>query len=164
MVVSTGRQARRASTTVLRDAGSEEDLESLEDEDEDDPEDRADLARLGLDDEEAFEADDEDEDDEDDVAEDVVVSTDDEESDEASLEDLLDKRAAARKAGDDPEADGTEILELSSEREPTDLDVEPPPAKTTPIKSDEFVCARCYLVKPRVQLADPERGLCRDCV
>jgi hypothetical protein len=28
----------------------------------------------------------------------------------------------------------------------------------------EFVCARCHLRKDHAQLADPERGLCRDCV
>jgi hypothetical protein len=27
----------------------------------------------------------------------------------------------------------------------------------------EFVCARCRLVKPQVQLSDPARSLCRDC-
>jgi hypothetical protein len=38
-------------------------------------------------------------------------------------------------------------------------------SRVIPIKDrQEFVCARCRLVKPRVQLADPQRGLCRDCV
>ncbi|MQA98926.1 MAG: DUF4193 family protein [Actinobacteria bacterium] len=153
---------RRAPNTVLRDVESDEDLESLDNEGGD-PEDRGDLARLGLDEEE-LEDEDEDSEDEDDEGQEAAGSTDDdEESDETSLEDLLAKRAAARRGGEDSDEDVTEILGMSSEREPSTLDVDPPPGKVTPIRSDEFVCARCYLVKPRVQLADPERGLCRDC-
>ena len=150
---------------MLRNAGSEEDLDSLGT-DDDEPQD---VARLDLEDEEFEDDDDGDVDEEDDEEDDddqvVVASTDDEEeSDETSLEDLLAKRAAARRGGDDSEEDVTEILEMSSEREPTTLDVDPPAGKVRPIRSDEFVCARCRLVKPRVQLADRDRGLCRDCV
>jgi hypothetical protein len=152
---------------VLRDVESDEDLESLDK--DDDPEDRADLARLGLDDEELDtdeddEGEDEDDESDDDGPEAAGSTDDDDDSDETSLEDLLAKRAAARRGGDDSEENVTEILEMSSERDPSTLDVDPPAGKVTPIRSDEFVCRRCYLAKPRVQLADAERGLCRDCV
>jgi hypothetical protein len=163
-VVSTGRRDQEASATVLRDVESNEDLESLDN--EGDPEDRVDPARLGLDEEEL---DDDDADDDEDSGEDdeddqeTAGSAEDGDSDETSLEDLLAQRAAARRAGEDSEGDVTEILEMSSQPESSTMDVEPPPGKVTPIRSDEFVCARCYLVKPRVQLADVERGLCRDC-
>ena len=40
------------------------------------------------------------------------------------------------------------------------LELEPP----VPRGADEFVCRSCFLVKRRCQLADPVRGLCRDCV
>jgi hypothetical protein len=161
---STGRRNQEGTDGVLRDVESEEDLESLDSEGGD-TEDRGDLARLGLGEEELDdEGEDEDEDNEDEDGQEAAGSTDDdEESDETSLEDLLAKRAAARRGGEDSDEDVTEILGMSSEREPSTLDVDPPPGKVTPIRSDEFVCTRCYLVKPRVQLADPERGLCRDC-
>jgi hypothetical protein len=45
----------------------------------------------------------------------------------------------------------------------------PPPermrVRIPPVRDrQEFVCKSCHLVKPRVQLADTKRGLCRDCV
>jgi hypothetical protein len=87
---------------------------------------------------------------------------DDEDSEEASLEELLSQRAAARR-GTDESDDDDDIMALASEKEPTGL--EPLPTKVIPIKDrKEFVCNRCHLVKARVQLADAERGLCRDCV
>ena len=59
--------------------------------------------------------------------------------------------------------DDDDIMALASEKEPTSL--EPLPTTVIPIKDrKEFVCNRCHLVKARVQLADEERGLCRDCV
>jgi hypothetical protein len=85
-----------------------------------------------------------------------------EDSEEASLEELLSQRAAARRGTDDSE-DDDDIMALASEKEPTSL--EPLPTTVIPIKDrKEFVCNRCHLVKARVQLADEERGLCRDCV
>ncbi len=33
-----------------------------------------------------------------------------------------------------------------------------------PRQPDEFVCQSCFLLKNASQLADPERGLCKDCV
>ncbi|MGH2755878.1 MAG: DUF4193 family protein, partial [Actinomycetota bacterium] len=49
--------------------------------------------------------------------------------------------------------------------EPDVQSAEPLPAKLKPVKDQqEFVCARCHLVKKKSQLADEKRGLCRDCV
>ena len=87
---------------------------------------------------------------------------DDEESDEASLEELLSQRAAARRGTDESE-DDDDIMALASEKDAV-VD-EPLPVKVIPIKDQkEFVCSHCHLVKARVQLADEERMLCRDCV
>ncbi len=85
------------------------------------------------------------------------------ESDEDSLEELLEGRATARRGTDDAD-DEDDIMALASERdENVRLDI--PPSKVTPVKDQqEFVCNRCHLVKAKVQLADEERGLCRDCV
>ncbi|MDQ3952394.1 MAG: DUF4193 family protein [Actinomycetota bacterium] len=93
----------------------------------------------------------------------ALAATDDEDDeDESSLEELLAQRAAARRGTDDSEDD--DILSLTSEPE-TIPPIEPIPARVIPLKDrQEFVCNRCHLVKARVQLADAERGLCRDCV
>jgi Domain of unknown function (DUF4193) len=90
---------------------------------------------------------------------DDVVTLDDDELPQASLEQLRDQRIARKRLDLDEDED---LLALVSD---TDLpDAEVAPARVTPIESrQEFVCARCRLVKPRVQLADPARGLCRDC-
>jgi hypothetical protein len=113
--------------------------------------------------EEELEEDDDDvtvDDDDDEAA--LATAGDEEESEEASLEELLSQRAAARRGSDESE-DDDDIMALASEKEPTVL--EPLTPKVIPIKDrKEFVCNRCHLVKARVQLADPERGLCRDCV
>jgi hypothetical protein len=79
----------------------------------------------------------------------------------ASLDELLAQRAAARRATD--EEDDDEILALVSEGdEPVRDSIN---TRVIPIKDrQEFVCKRCYLVKAKSQLADPQRGLCRDCV
>lgn len=106
--------------------------------------------------------DDELEGDEDD--EDLALATDDEdEEDESSLEELLAQRAAARRGTDDSD-DDEDLMGLASEPD-TIPAIEPIPARVIPLKDrQEFVCNRCYLVKARVQLADADRGLCRDCV
>lgn len=85
-----------------------------------------------------------------------------EEGDQASLEELIAQRATGRRAADDSEEE-TDIMALASERdEPV---VESLPTKVAPIKDQkEFVCKSCYLVKPRVQMADTQREYCRDCV
>ena len=90
---------------------------------------------------------------------DDIVTLDDDELPQASLEQLRDQRIARKRLDLDEDDD---LLALVSD---TDLpDAEAAPARVTPIESrQEFVCARCRLVKPRVQLADPARGLCRDC-
>ena len=99
----------------------------------------------------------------DDVEDDSLPPVVEDESDEDSLEELLEGRATARRGTDDAE-DEDDIMSLASEREETArLDI--PPSKITPVKDQqEFVCNRCHLVKAKVQLADEERGLCRDCV
>jgi hypothetical protein len=104
----------------------------------------------------ALENDDEDEDDDEALPE----PPDEEAEEEASLEELLAQRAS-RRAQEDGE-DETDIMALASERE-TPM-TGPPPTKVIPMARREFVCKRCHLVKARSQLADVERGLCRDCV
>jgi hypothetical protein len=92
----------------------------------------------------------------------ALAATDDDE-DESSLEELLAQRAAARRGTDEPE-DDDDIMGLASEPDVIPA-IEPIPARVIPLKDrQEFVCNRCRLVKARVQLADAERGLCRDCV
>ncbi|MGH2786693.1 MAG: DUF4193 family protein [Actinomycetota bacterium] len=84
---------------------------------------------------------------------------DDDEEEAASLDELLAQRAAARRTADD---DG-DIMSLVSE--PDDYVWEPVVTRVAPAKHrQEFVCNRCRLVKATSQLADPQRGLCRDCV
>ena len=120
-----------------------------QDEDEDEDEDDGD--------------EDEDDDEEDDEDATAALPDEDEEEGQASLEEMLAQRAAARRGTDDADDDG-DIMALSSEKdEPAPIvDL---PARATPIKAgEEFVCKSCFLVKPRVQLADEARGLCRDCV
>ena len=140
--------------------GDDEPLADLDDPDLDDPD-------LDLDDDDvvATVEDDDEDDEEDDDEDDATASLPDEDEEEgqASLEELLAKRAAARRGTDDAD-DDADIMALSSEKdEPVALvDL---PARATPIKAgEEFVCKNCFLVKPRVQLADEARGLCRDCV
>jgi hypothetical protein len=85
----------------------------------------------------------------------------DEESDQASLEELLAQRAASRRETDDADED-SDIMALSSEAKAGSAGSLI--TRIGPLRArHEFVCARCHLVKPRVQLADPEQGLCRDC-
>lgn len=119
-------------------------------------------------DEEEIENDDELEDDELEGDEDddelaLAAGDDEDEEDESSLEELLAQRAAARRGTDDSD-DDEDLLGLASEPE-TIPSIEPIPARVIPLKDrQEFVCNRCHLVKARVQLADADRGLCRDCV
>jgi hypothetical protein len=130
------------------DDDTSQETEALEDEDLDDLEDVED-PDLDVDpaaDEEDDEGDD---------------SGADEDSEQASLEELLAQRAAARRGTDDSDED-SDIMALSSEAKARTE--EPLTTRIAPLRArQEFVCARCHLVKPRVQLANPERGLCRDC-
>jgi hypothetical protein len=97
---------------------------------------------------------------EDDEDEAEVAAVDEDELEQASLEQLRDQRSARKRLEVDDDED---LLSLVSESEEPEV-AEPVPPRVTPIKDrQEFVCARCHLVKPRVQLADAARGLCRDC-
>ena len=90
------------------------------------------------------------------------VEEEEEDAGATSLDELLAQRAAARRGGDESE-DVDDIMALSSER--TEKLSEASTARVIPIKDrQEFVCNRCHLVKAKSQLADPKRGLCRDCV
>jgi hypothetical protein len=92
------------------------------------------------------------------------VATDDEDGEgPTSLDQLLAQRASARRASSDDEEDDDEIMALASERHRPLRDSIS--TRVIPIKDrQEFVCERCHLVKAKSQLADPQRGLCRDCV
>jgi hypothetical protein len=152
----------------------EQSLERLEDEEQDEEEDLDDgvvdeiddeLDILGEedlveDDEESAEVEEEDDEtgevEEEDDADDVV-----DDSDSTSLEELLAQRTASRQVSDDAD-ENEDLLALSSEAR---RKASPPKSKVTPIRNrEEFVCKRCFLLKPKVQLADSERMLCRDCV
>lgn len=102
-----------------------------------------------------------DESDDSDEEEDAALE-EEEDGDQASLEEILAQRAAVRRGSDDAD-DTDDIMALSSEpQEPIVENVTP---LVTPVKdAEEFVCKSCHLVKPRVQLADPKKGYCRDCV
>jgi hypothetical protein len=79
-----------------------------------------------------------------------------------SLDELLAQRAA-RKGSDEVDDDDDEIMALQSERDQRFWGTAT--ARVIPIKDrQEFVCNRCHLVKAKSQLADAQRGLCRDCV
>jgi hypothetical protein len=79
------------------------------------------------------------------------------EPDEASLEEILSK--PEERAAPDEEEDEESILSLGTEERVETLSV-----KIEPKKDTEFVCQKCYLVKPiRSQLADKRRMYCRDC-
>lgn len=101
----------------------------------------------------------------DETARDEGSSADDssaDDSEQASLEELLAQRAAGRRGTDDSDED-SDIMALASELKKPDH--ESAMTRVAPVRArQEFVCARCHLVKPRVQLADAERRLCRDCV
>jgi hypothetical protein len=106
-----------------------------------------------LDEVEALEEDDEDN---------VTLAPDEEEEGAASLDELLAQRAASRRGSDDAD-DDDDIMSLATERHDKTTDVIAP--RVVPIQDRaEFVCNRCHLVKAKSQLADAQRGLCRDCV
>jgi len=79
--------------------------------------------------------------------------------DDASLEEILSKKPEERAAPEEEE-DEESILSLGREERLETLSV-----KVVPKQDTEFVCRKCYLVKPiRSQLADKKRMYCRDCV
>jgi Domain of unknown function (DUF4193) len=98
-----------------------------------------------------------------DDAELLVEGEDDEESPEASLDEILTPRPSPRRGREEPEEEEDIISALVPDRDL--VSIEPLPSVVVPIKDrQEFVCNNCHLVKARSQLADAERGLCRDCV
>jgi hypothetical protein len=124
-----------------------EDLASTEDRDELDDETA---------DEHASGVDEEDEEKEEAVV--VAASTDEEGDSAASLEELLAQRAVGKEEDSDED-----LMALASERDA--VPATPIAPRVAPVADQrEFVCSRCHLVKARSQLADPARGLCRDCV
>jgi hypothetical protein len=90
---------------------------------------------------------------------DALTALDDDESEQASLDELLAQRAAARRGSDDPDDE----VELITAYVPEPVHTVDRPAEVAIRDRQEFVCNSCHLVKPRVQLADARRGLCRDC-
>ncbi|MGH2694620.1 MAG: DUF4193 family protein [Actinomycetota bacterium] len=156
--------AKRKDEELERDEASEEDYEDLEDLDAPEPDEDIELVEDADLEAEAFgidpDADEAEDESEDEDEEDEYVAGSDAGSDQTSLEELLAQRAARR--GSAETEDETDIMALVSGRDTIEERIS---SRVIPIKDrQEFVCARCRLVKPRVQLADPERGLCRDCV
>lgn len=86
----------------------------------------------------------------------VASDEDDEDGPESSLDELLARRAAKALEGEE-EARLADLVSLLDDGGAVR------PVKAVPPKHPEFVCARCRLVKPRVQLSDAARPLCRDC-
>jgi hypothetical protein len=142
----------------------EEDLEADELEDEEELDDDAALDDESLDEEE-------DEEDEVVVAEPaaaVKTATGEEDEDvldldeelhpddvEEPLDVLLQERTATATLEDEDE---------EAEEEEPDVDERGDgPTRIMPRRPGEFLCASCFLVLPRSQLADAKRMLCRDC-
>ncbi|MBK5228951.1 MAG: DUF4193 family protein [Actinobacteria bacterium] len=145
-------------------AKDQEQLESFEDDEDTEDDDEVDLDAEVIDDD--LEVDDDlavdDEVDEIEEAEAETPEEDEDEDTEASLDQILDQRAKAELGAVNDDDDDDDLLELVIEEV---AGVTPLRAKITPVKEkQEFVCARCHLVKNRSQMADPKRVLCRDCV
>lgn len=127
--------------------------EKDEQEESDEIDDAAPLDEVEID--EATLEGDEDEDD------DAALAEEDDEEEEASLEELLAERSAPKRTGDDVEEED-DIMALVPE--PDVAIDEVLPVRVIPVKDqEEFVCARCHLVKKKVQMVDADRRLCRDC-
>jgi hypothetical protein len=91
--------------------------------------------------------------------EDPSALDDDGEDEGASWDELHERRGAAGTEGDD------DVIDLMSAPDPPEPVTEAQPARAAPVREgQEFVCRSCHLVKPRTQLADASRGLCRDCI
>ena len=149
-------------------AKDQEQLESFEDDEDTEDDDEVDLDAEVIDDDLVLDDDLEVDDDlavDDEVdeieAEAETAEEEEGEDTEASLDQILDQRAKAELVAVNDDEDD-DLLELVSEEV---AGVTPLRAKITPVKEkQEFVCARCHLVKNRSQMADPKRVLCRDCV
>ena len=147
--------ARRDIDSDVLDPASEDDSDDLDTEDPDteDPDEDRELDDSELDDDDTdaeLEADSELEDDDD----------DDDDSDE-SLDAVLSQESPRRShLPDDP--DDPDEIDFADQPDPITAELR---TRAEPVKdAQEFVCARCHLVKSRSQLADTERRLCRDCV
>ena len=133
------------------------DEEDLDDELVDELDDDLDVVEEDGDVEDSDDEESEAEEEEEEESDDAVA----EDSDSTSLEELLARRTAARQGTDDPD-EVDDLIALSSEATRKDS---PTKSRVTPLRNrEEFVCKRCFLLKPKVQLADSERMLCRDCV
>src|SRR5215471_4433214 len=74
---------------------------------------------------------------------------------EEPLDVLLQERTASAKLEDEEEDEEEEEPEVDERGDG--------PTRIAPRRPGEFLCASCFLVLPRSQLADPKRMLCRDC-
>ncbi len=92
---------------------------------------------------------------------------DEDEEADASLDEILADRPSAKRTAvgsDDDDDDDEDIMTALAPERDTPIGG-PLPERVDPIKDrQEFVCNNCHLVKLKSQLADPARGLCRDCV
>jgi hypothetical protein len=80
----------------------------------------------------------------------------DEEVDDEDVEASLDEILKERLVVEEEEVEDEEVAEPDDRSEGTE--------RVLPKQADEFVCSSCFLVKNTTQLADPAKGLCRDCV
>jgi hypothetical protein len=81
---------------------------------------------------------------------------------EDSIEELKSRRADVQSGSVDiDETDSTDVFELPG----ADLADEELSVKVLPMQTDEFRCARCFLVHHRSQLAAERNGelICREC-
>jgi hypothetical protein len=93
----------------------------------------------------------------------LLVAEDDADPSDEGLDEILTARPSPRRGREEPEEEEDIISALVPDADL--VAVEPLPSIVVPIKDrQEFVCNNCHLVKARSQLADAERGLCRDCV
>jgi hypothetical protein len=93
---------------------------------------------------------------------DALDELDAETLDVADMEESLDRvlrERLALKTGDGNEDEGEDEEGSGSPARPA----RPEEPTVAPCGADEFVCRGCFLVRHRVQLADPKRILCHDC-
>jgi Domain of unknown function (DUF4193) len=95
----------------------------------------------------------------------LLVQGDEEtEAGDSNLDEILAPRPSPRRGREEPEEEEDIISALVPDSDFV-ATTESLPSTVVPIKDrQEFVCSNCHLVKARSQLADPARGLCRDCV
>ncbi|MDA8071067.1 MAG: DUF4193 family protein [Actinomycetota bacterium] len=81
---------------------------------------------------------------------------DDDDGDDDDVEASLDEILKERLVVEEDEDEDDDVPDVDDRSEIAD--------RVLPKQPDEFVCRSCFLVKHPSQLADTERGLCRDCV